>query len=1263
MINHKTIIQLATWTLIMVCSSVAYSQRVENPDGSVSYTIFKTLMFNNYGLLSYEELTGSNGKLNPNISDINGINALTVHWQQSTQHQEITKALIANKIRGKVSVNVYYERYYHEREKKPNNEDYAKLFKFSFPGYRNISDATTHDQRIYADEVIENLRYTDPKYNTIKEWRPGKVPGIPSPEEMMVWARMKQEGSLKQQESRPIADYRWGIPVRIEITFQYNSDVEHINSIQVPYMTNPLWNTHFTEFQHIKYFGLKPISMSGFLTRQKLLDYHKQNPKAKETNEINRFDALGFGTKPSTSNPIPKRRFFTNIEVEGTKPTPKVHALSNDDGLSKYTYGEILVPLVNFDQSQFSNAEKEKLTEAFFTIKLYHDENNPHSRALRFLSPYPLAKFSSIFKNSSLIDDTGLKPVRLSNDNFTLNVVSYGAQNYPVILNASDGTKFNLYEIKLKKNIKEMTLKIGVDKEAGPFPVAANFKVGPLPNKANKPFITGPTPEKPHLIGSHRGFFMEPDIPENSPWAWERAIYLAEQKRNEEWTDKSKPKPPSYLDFIEVDIGATAKTKDGKGVILASHDDYPCREVQLEVLPPPQSSTNPFIKQSNLKFKEFYFDQDTEHPLNSNKTFKALDKSNLKDFFGTPVKHTMMLTHKEVIEYFKCRQTHGAVYCLMGKNWLPPIHRDSKTTEDEYKNTVLRRLKTIGMSDKTWVVDNIEPYQGMLVLDKADKKADELITVFKTALELNMEDYIVFSGGAEPSAYYEVERVKDKTTLEQQLKSHILRQMFYNAIIYVDKTLDVQRWERNVEEFLKRRNTGDFRSKWQIVGFQPQVPMPLHILHQNNQLGNQNTTELEARLKSYQRIIKTATDANCWIEIYGGSPKTPQAMGLPISHDNCPFSSIAQNENCSNYDWRSMPEFAWSAGNNYWVTDNPNMVYAFLKNMPTREEAVVLNPNIKTLDDLQQRMYIWESIPIGETEIYLDDSRINKGVPYALYEFSQFNATQTFQNLGTNNEEIKPKYPNGGFSDVDELYLTSSTYLNYKTTKSGHPCLNLDDKTRLKTNMFFGLDQSQRNSMVYKAFEYKHFTLSMWVYYEGAHDNFDIFTATDNQDHVIFALKSVKKKLVWTRNTWVVDRSPSFKGDQYNYDLVINKGCTFEEPGWYFIYISMGNNACRIAMGKPSPMKYLSNTYGYNFDENSGPGPYKWADEKNMAVAYFFMGTALQSFHAIDKSYIGSKDNQTHNPRSIADLRVYPNCFGVDAPYLLFNATKKDFGY
>lgn len=544
--------------------------------------------------------------------------------------------------------------------------------------------------------------------------------------------------------------------------------------------------------------------------------------------------------------------------------------IAQNQFLDTFLHGEIYVPIEGYSGQRFFSTDEQKivvLATSEDRVKSSFSSNNPNAT----ITVKPMSQVHDAWGFVS----PSVAPVFQAKN--TAGTVTKNYSPYYVTISEKG---------RLFANVTE----------EGPFPVANSFDPSPDVNELSKLLYDGPTQEKSDLIGVHRGTFRAPGIPENSPWAWEKAIYDA---RIGQYT----------LDVIEFD----AKSTSADNEILVTHDNEPYRVVSMFPENDPRLTTP-------LNFKDFNYNSQTDYTgSNQPEVFKPMKEYPLKDYFGKPMPHTRGLKLKEALEYFKCRQSYSACKCMENVGYLP--RKGSAAYIDRFKEPEYQ--------DKKWIESNSAPVKVLLCMDKVTnhdfKDSPNIIRAFKTMLETEMEDYIFFSSQIISRDWLK----KNPTYLGEQ---SIINQIFYSIVYHddydpesnttaalkgkPDPTQDNR--YKDMQRFIDYSQRADPYYQWHAMGCQPQIFYPPPY-SKDPRKGGINVLRAIARL-SYKSKL--------WVEIFGASPLSPEGMSIS------PGVNYADRWNpnpAPAFDWRSMPEYSWSELNNLWVTDAPGVVHGFLE--------------------------------------------------------------------------------------------------------------------------------------------------------------------------------------------------------------------------------------------------------------------------------------------------------------------------------------------
>ena len=637
----------------------------------------------------------------------------------------------------------------------------------------------------------------------------GEVPAQQTPaqilEKLYIQATLDAQIHYRFEDKNKIV---WGIPVAIYVTlpaggtgvqggrrvpiqeFEY---AKLLYYIQIPHMLSMIFSDDLLAGMPIKYTGLKRIKVMQILVDGKVVQ------------------SLEAEKKKAASSA--KKAYYTDLisNYEGSSdkfgfPASGIMRAYNGfwraEENRRLLNGEFLVP--------FPVADASLSLPMVFTAIFTND------RPL-----YVLAMNKEVVLHNLTTVSEGMKyKVSLVTGGTTENVAFYNEKGtpyymYKVTWDFGEHADPNLIPKKIS----------GTVTNAGPFPYAQNFAPGPHTSAVSKvkPIFKGPSPAKPAIICAHRGTFRTHDyVPENSPWAWEKAIYdswhnidgtpryLQARRRNGDPKVDAQGNPvweqavmvggktlrfdkdgnpvykhDTYLDMIELDI----QSVDRDGVLLVTHDNNPYRELDIQFQGKPILNLWDSNK-NQIKFSDLSYENATKvnaswpDPINGTKsaitemTIGALSNIPMKDFFGNKVEFSHMLTFKEALEYFKCRQRYGACKCLAETGYLGPMGMQLLQRKAEYAED-FEAVFAGSLEDKKWVMQNDQPFTVLLTLDKVmakDFDQSRLLPAFQASLETSMEDFMVYKGTFH--AYSSRSQNLPVYTTEKNLKHDVRAQVF-----------------------------------------------------------------------------------------------------------------------------------------------------------------------------------------------------------------------------------------------------------------------------------------------------------------------------------------------------------------------------------------------------------------------------------------------------------------------------------------------------
>ena len=425
-----------------------------------------------------------------------------------------------------------------------------------------------------------------------------------------------------------------------------------------------------------------------------------------------------------------------------------------------------------------------------------------------------------------------------------------------------------------------------------------------------------------------------------------------------------------------------------------------------------------------------------------------------------------------------------------------------------------------------------------------------------------------------------------------------------------------------MNDFIAKNKVNDPFLKWDVICCEPHIKLPLPLLEKYKATHPNEVKHTEAAIKTNEtlaRVTEIARENNVWIGVYSGTPLAPDYMHIDRVGDFCDLVH-ERRSTCSNLDWRSTPEFCWSLYNNYFMTDSPNLAYHFLEAQPPI-------PYPQTLPG-----GTYDNMEISGATKWISHRFTGGSNDHGYYNSYKFNS------YDSKSSTFPPfRYVNSNYRDQFRQNI-ALTLLNPKISlpTTGKTSLLMKKGQSLKARYFFGFQPANSHE----------FCLTLWIRYDESNKTFDIFNATDASGRLIYALKSVDGRLVWTRNTSMC--ASDFK----NYDYVLNQGCNFDQgSGWYFLCVNMGSSFCRVGLGKPKPMSYVSDVFDADYVSGKENVSRK-QDLKNMTIAYCWLGTATQHFETITESYIGDPKGENNPPTEISEFRVY------SGPTTLYNMFK-----
>ena len=1076
-----------------------------------------------------------------------------------------------------------------------------------------------------------------------------------------------------------------GIPVAIHVTlpagatmvvngervelpkFQY---YKMIMGVYVPHMLSALGPRDFGEPISIKYAGLKRVKMMETLLSDKVVETleadKEKAPSPEDKNEIEKLMAkydkgiIRFG--------------FPNSKIIGMRSSPWFLDLQN----RPFRNGEFLVPFPVSDESL-------SFPSTFMAI---------------FSNDNPLY----VFATSVEMVRSHLTPV---NEAMQYDITSEGGG---FAFSNEQGDKYYMYKISWQvgtgQGMDRVKIRIrGKVTTAGPFPFAHNFDPSPHqpPNTKIHEVVRGPTESKPAIICAHRGTFRTTDhVPENCPWAWEKAIYdswhnidgtpryLQARRRNGDPKVDAQGNPvweqavmvggktlrfdkdgnpvykhDTYLDMMELDIRST----DKDGVLLVTHDDNPYRELEIthHGMPVLTLRDGPdLIKSSQVKFEQWFYEGESEtgdwywkDPVDPKPglsyvegvEIKPLKEVRMRDFFGNPVDYTHILTFKDALLYFKCRQKYGACKCLAETGYLgvmgAQLLQQEKVYAEDYSEVFQGTLE-----DKKWVMENDQPFSVLLALDKVmgtnNFDNSRLLNAFEVSVETGMEDFVIYKGTFHPksSESRNLPVYENKDDIEHDIRAQVFSQIRYIPIFFGTPNRKGGNYDvQDMNDFIAKTKLTDPFRKWHVVCCEPHVKMPKTLLgfyngKHRNELVNRNAAIKTGGILA--EVTEIARKNNIWVGVHSGTPLAPDFMSLKPVGDFCTLEHKGLL-NCSNLDWRSTPEFCWSSYNNYYMTDSPNLMYHFLEAQEPIPYPEAIPPN--TYDNMR----------ISTNQNLISAKFIYRKQTYPYYNSYKFAKSKFKNNVFGLSRKVNKKFSNRFESEVSMTLKVGEGFEvqfseDQLSTLSGTALANstylfaMKKGQSLEVDNFFGFKQGDHSG---------NFCLSLWIKYDENNKTFDIFNATDDSGDLIYALKSVNGNLVWTRNTSMC--SPAIE----NYDYVLKQGCTFDQGnGWYFLCVNMGSSFCRVGLGKPRPMDYISDVF--NADYFTGE-LYKENHSdllKSMTIAYCWLGSATQHFEKITKSYIGDPEGINNPPTQISEFRVYCGPTTLHNMYRLFSFSK-----